>query len=177
MKVTLANIVALSHSIIKAKSQINPATKSFIIDEETVLLVNLQKDFSSADISSDESLIINGNFITDISPWEYVTDGEIINTIRRGFANIVMDSEDFNNRLDVLLDDLVTNNFSKTGTLNCNIHNVPGTDIKYLEVTDTKVIVYRCHIQTLGRLTLDVEAFMRKALFDQILKGNIEVEI
>jgi len=177
MKVTLANIVALAHSIIKAKSQITPATKSFTIDEETVLLVDLQKDFFSAEISSTESLIINGNFITDIDPWEYTVDGELADTIRRGIANIVMDSDDFNNRLDFLLNDLFTNKFSATGTLNCNIHNVPGTDINYVEVTDSEVIIYRRYIQALDKTTSNVEAFMRRALFDQILKGNIEVEI
>lgn len=177
MKVTLANITALAHLIIKAKPRIDPETKSFTIDDETVLLVDLQKDFPSAEITSTISLIINGKFITDINPWEYDISGEVANSIQRGIARFVMESDDFNNCLDFLLKDLFSNMYSAVGTLNCNIHNVPGTDINYVEVTEEGVNIYRRHIPILDKATSNLDFFLKKALFDQILKGKIEVVI
>lgn len=177
MKVTLATINALADSIIQAKPRIEPETKSLTINDEVVLLVDLQKDFFSSEISSSESLIINGKFIADIDPWTYTVDGEVADAIRRGVVNVIRDSDDFNNRLDFLLNDLFTNKFAAAGTLNCNIHNVPGTDINYVEVTEAGVNIYRCFISVLDKATSNIEPFLAKALIDQILKGNIEAVI
>lgn len=177
MKVTIANIAALADIVIEKKSTITPDTKSVTLTEEAVILVDLQKDFFSGKVGATDSLIINGKFITDIDVWEYAVEGEVKSIIRRGLANLIMDGDDFNNRLNFLLNDLFSNKFGAIGAINCNIHNVPGTEINYVEMVEAGEVIYRRYIADSDKTTFNVKVFLRKVIFDQILKGNIDVEI